>query len=454
MTNSRSIPPVPAALAARLAKMANPELVAGAAVTVVRDAEPVGFWSTGYASLPFRVPVTEQTLFHIGSVGKHITALAVMQLVDAGAVGLDARLGSYVQGLPEAWANTPVRCLLTHTSGLPDYGMVIKDWDRPQTRELILNAIGGRPALFSPGEAWAYSNTNYLVLGWLIEAISGESYTAYLRDHLFGPAGLPTAREDSGEDVIPDRAEPYDRRSGRFVHAVQIERSVSSAADGGVLFSARDIAPWAAALAGNRLASPALMAEAVTPARLATGREVPYGFGWFLERTRGHDVQWHAGRVPGFGALLMHLPALRLWVAVMANTTPSPPLLLMALTVAETLSPGSTFLSLPSAGDARDPATLRVRAMLERGNGPLEVDWFAPEMQVQLRAAPAALPPPLPAGMRFDSLEPIESYAIEDGRMVRYRGTLKDHMAHYLFGWTDDDRIFWASVELISQVQR
>ena len=109
MTNSRSIPPVPAALAARLAKMANPEVVAGTAVTVVRDAEPVGFWSTGYASLPFRVPVTEQTLFHIGSVGKHITALAVMQLVDAGAVGLDARLGSYVQGLPDAWANMPVR---------------------------------------------------------------------------------------------------------------------------------------------------------------------------------------------------------------------------------------------------------------------------------------------------------------------------------------------------------
>ena len=90
MTEPRPIPPVPAALAARLAELANLDVVAGAAVTVARDGEAVGFWSAGYASLPFHVPVTEQTLFHIGSAGKHITALAVMQLVDAGRVELAA----------------------------------------------------------------------------------------------------------------------------------------------------------------------------------------------------------------------------------------------------------------------------------------------------------------------------------------------------------------------------
>src|SRR5262249_26183677 len=141
MTEPPSIPPVPAALAARLAGLANPEMVAGVAVTVGRDGEAIGFWSAGYASLPFRVPVTQRTLFHIGSAGKHITALAVMQLVDAGVVALDTRLGSYVTGLPDAWASVPVCFLLTHTSGLPDYGTVIREWDRPQGRDVILNAI-------------------------------------------------------------------------------------------------------------------------------------------------------------------------------------------------------------------------------------------------------------------------------------------------------------------------
>lgn len=444
MTN-QSIPPVPASLAAALAELANLDVVAGAAVTVVRDGAAVGFWSAGYASLPFRVPATDSTLFHLGSVGKHVTALAILQLVDAGRVDLDGALGAYVPGLPAAWAAIPVSALLHHTSGLPDYGTVIKTWDRPLGRDVILAAIGTRAPLFAPREAWAYSNTNYLALGWLIEAVSGESYAGYLRHRLFGPTALPTAREGSGQDVIPRRAEPYEFRDGRFAHAVQMERSVAAAADGGVLFSARDLAPWAAALCGNRLASPALMAAAVTPARLVTGRPAPYGFGWFVDRTRGHDMQRHAGRVPGFGALLMHLPAPGLWVAVMTNTTPLPPLLLMALTAAETFSPGSTFLSLPSTGDARDGLTLRAREVLERGDRPLTLEWFAPEIQVLLRAGLAAVPPALPSGMRLDRLEPIESYAVAGGRMVRYRATLSGHTAHYLFGWTEDDRIFWAS---------
>ena len=328
MTSPESIPSVPDALAARLRELAGLDAVAGVAVTVVREGQAIGFWSAGYASLPFRVPVTEHTLFHIGSVGKHITALAVMQLVDAGSVVLDASVGSYVQGLPDSWAAISVRRLLTHTSGLPDYGRVIRDWDRPQSRELIIDAIGTAPLLFAPGTAWAYSNTNYVVLGWLIEALSGQSYADYLRHRVLGPAALPSARVDSAGDVIPDRAEPYDHINNRFVHAVQLERLVSAAADGGVLFSARDIAPWSEALASERLVSRALMAQATTGALLTTGRQVPYGFGWFVERTAGHDMQRHAGRVPGFGAFLMHLAGPALWVAVMANTTPPSPVLL------------------------------------------------------------------------------------------------------------------------------
>ena len=369
MTSPESLPSVPEALATRLRELAGLDAVAGVAVTVVREGQAIGFWSAGYASLPFRVPVTEHTLFHIGSVGKHITALAVMQLVDAGSVVLDASVGSYVQGLPDSWAAISVRRLLTHTSGLPDYGRVIRDWDRPQSRELIINAIGTAPLLFAPGTAWAYSNTNYVVLGWLIEALSGQSYTDYLRHRVLGPAALPSARVDSAGDVIPDRAEPYDHINNRFVHAVQLERSVSAAADGGVLFSARDIAPWSGALAGDRLVSRMLMSEATKGALLTTGRQVPYGFGWFVERTAGHPMQRHAGRVPGFAAFLMHLAGPALWVAVMANTTPPPPVLLMALTAAEAFSPGSTFLSLPPAGDGRDPRTLRARQMLASGPG-------------------------------------------------------------------------------------
>ena len=440
--NSQSIPPVPDALAATLRELANLDRVAGVAVTVVRDGQTIGFWSAGHASLPFRVPITESTLFHLGSVGKHITALGVMQLVDAGSVALDAPLGSYVRDLPESWAAVPVRCLLTHTSGLPDYGWIIKDWDRPQGREMILKAIGEVPPLFGPGEAWAYSNTNYLVLGWLIETVSGQAYPDYVRDRLFEPARLPTARVDSAEDVIPARAEPYENSGGRFTHAVRIEKSVSAAADGGALFSAGDVAPWSLALSGDRLVSRALLSEAWTPALLSTGRQVPYGFGWLVERTAGQDMHWHAGRVPGFSAVLVHLAGASLWVAVMTNATPPPPMLLMALTAAEAFVPGSTFLTLSAAGDGRDPETQRLLQMLGRGGTPLNPEWLAPEMQMALRASGAGSLATLPPDVR---VEPIESYPVGGGRMVRYRATLGTNSAHYLIGWTGDDRMFWMS---------
>ena len=117
----------------------------------------------------------------------------------------------------------------------------------------------------------------------------------------------------------------------------------------------------------------------------------------------------------------------------------------MALTAAEAFSPGSTFLSLPPEADRRDPRTLRARQMLERTGAP-DLDWFAPEMQVLLRAGgegfQASLPGRLPP---LDRVEPIESYPVPGGQMVRYRASLGGHVAHYLFGWTDDDKIFWTT---------
>jgi hypothetical protein len=129
----------------------------------------------------------------------------------------------------------------------------------------------------------------------------------------------------------------------------------------------------------------------------------------------------------------------------MANTTPPPPLLLMALTTAEAFAPGSTFLSLPPAGDGRDPRTLRARKVLERGPVPLDPEWFAPEIQLMLRAPGEGLRAALPAGAQLDRLEPIESYAVQGGHMVRYRATLATQTTYYLFGWTEDERIFWTS---------
>ena len=245
--------------------------------------------------------------------------MLVLRLADAGRITLDDNLGRHLAGLPPRWARVSVRHLLQHLSGLPDYTDVLTDWDRPQTRQVVLEAIGSADAEFEPGARWSYSNTNYLLLGWMIEAVTGRTYRDLVTSELFRPAGLPHARADAAQEPIPNRVEPYDVAEGRVRHAQRMENDVSAAADGGLLFSAADWAPWSAALEARRFVSPAMWQAMHTPARLNNGSTAPYGFGWEINQARGETFYTHSGGVPGFETYVLRIPARSLTVALMLN---------------------------------------------------------------------------------------------------------------------------------------
>ena len=153
----------------------------------------------GHASLPFEVPVDERTLFHVGSVGKHLTAIALLQQVDRGKVALADPLGKFVPDIPDEWARRSVGSCLHHTSGLPEYETDAFDSTQPHTRaEVIAAAAAGSPA-FAEGEAWSYTNMNYILAGYVIEAASGEAFADYLVRHVLAPAGLQDARLDAAQ---------------------------------------------------------------------------------------------------------------------------------------------------------------------------------------------------------------------------------------------------------------
>jgi D-alanyl-D-alanine carboxypeptidase len=437
------MPAFRAATAGKLQALAATLDAPGVSLGLARHGRAVGFWSQGYASLPFRAPVRPRTLFHTGSDGKHVTALGVLQLMEAGRLRLDDPIGTYVKDLPAAWAKRPVRALLTHTSGIPDYAEVLTDWDRPQPRRAVIAAVEKAPMEFEPAETWSYSNTNYVLLGWLIEDLSGLSYADYVRSRLFAPARLPHARPDAAQEVIADRAEPYETVDGRFRHAVQMENGVSAAPDGGLLFSALDAAPWGAALDTHRLVSAASMAKAIHPTRLKTGRDAPYGFGWFIDRTRGQDIQRHTGAVPGFISAFVRMPAQGLTAVVLSNGEVSSAVLTdMAMTAAEATAPGSTWMSLAPISDGTDARSRRVRAILGRGEAKGDPAWFAEEIRIRLKgpAGDAAVPK---AQNALRSVAPVEDYPVTGGRMIRYRLSDTKRTAHRLVGFTDDDRIFW-----------
>jgi D-alanyl-D-alanine carboxypeptidase len=405
---------------------------------VGRGDQLLAFQPWGEASKSFRIPVTDRTLFHIGSVGKQITAAAILRLEQDGRITADRPIGSYVKGLPASWADIPVRHLLSHTSGLPDYLSVLTDWDRPQPRAAVLSAVGSLPLNFAPGEAFDYSNTGYLLLGWLINDVSGRSYPDYMRE-LLADAGTPSARLDAAGDIIENRAEPYTVEKGRLVHAARMESGVSAAADGGVLMSARDVAPWSQALHGGRLVPASTLRRALSPTRLLTGRYAPYNYGFHLAQTRGQRLHNHSGSGIGFMSHWAGLPDRSLAALVVTNYEGPNGLLLheVAHAALEAVAPGSTYLSLPE--QRADPKSRALKALLERSDKNPDPAILAPELArlgQRTRGVPRMREP-------IETLLPIETYEANGGEMVRYRVMQGGRAKHPLVGWTKEDQIFW-----------
>lgn len=394
------------------------------------------FQSWGHASLPFQQPVTRQTLFHLGSCGKQITAIAALKLHQAGRIDLRQPASLYLDDLPSAWADIAVHHLLSHTSGLPDYLDVFETWDRPQPRSEILDALKRLPLHFSPGSAWSYSNTGYLLLGSIIEAASAEAYGDYLAQNLFLPANLPTARIDAAGDVIARRAEPYAWRDDRIAHAIRMESSVSAAADGGVLMSAIDFALWQHAIESGVALDSRVLDRAFVPAPLTTGRSAPYNCGAFLEESRGRRVRHHSGATPGFRAHAVAFPDEGISALAVANYDGPRGVRLEELAAAavEASRPGLTWLSLPNLRPDRRSRLLH--GILTRESDETDMTPLAAEMRAlagmnRLRR------------MSVEEILPVESWSLGPVEMVRYRIRFRSEIRHLVGGWTADERLFW-----------
>jgi CubicO group peptidase (beta-lactamase class C family) len=353
----------------------------GAAAVLIRPGESPQFLCAGHASLPFQVSVTPSTLFHTGSVGKHVTSVAVLRLVDAGRMDLAAPIGRYSTIVPKAWRDVPLGTLLAHTSGIPDYGGGIA-WDRPFRRAEFIADAADRPLDFVPGTAWNYCNAAYTLAGYLLEDVTGQSYRALIAD-LFARAGLRDSRVDDGEAVIPLRAEPYEKKGSPWVHATPMSSTISSVAAGGILMSPRDIPVWKAALAGNALLSPASRAAMATPFPFASGRPSFYNMGWVIDAMPdGAAFLVHTGSVSGFRCF--HFESRKTGISMMLYCnaeTDAHPAIGMELT--EAFAPGSTPLCLPPLADSVPELTAAARAILFR-DGPLALAPFAPEMRTRI----------------------------------------------------------------------
>ncbi len=293
--------------------------VPGLALAVVRDGEVVKVKGYGLSNVELNVAATPETIYQSGSVGKQFTATLTMILAEEGKLSLDDRITKYFTDAPPSWQNITVRHLLTHTSGLSN-GLYQKiNMRQDYTEDELIQQIAALPLDFQPGEEWSYSNTGYVTLGVLLHKAAGKFYGDLLREKIFAPLGMTTARVIDEADIVPNRAAGYRLVEGELKNQEWVAPKLNTTADGSLYLTVLDMVKWDAALNSEKLLKRAALERMWTPATLNNGKTVPYGFGWMLGDVRGHRFVKHGGAWQGFTTSIARHIDKKLTVIVLGN---------------------------------------------------------------------------------------------------------------------------------------
>lgn len=285
-------------------------------VLIARNGQVLVSKGYGMANLEDVAPNTPETKFRLGSVTKQFTSMAVMMLQERGKLSVGDPVCKYVPDCPAAWQAITIRHLLTHTSGIPNYTALpdFRNFGRtPMTVPALVDLFKNLPLDFAPGEKFSYSNSGYIVLGYIIERVSGKSYQDFLRENIFGPLRMVNSGYD-GNMVLAHRAAgyAYDPQTHTPVNAAYIDMSVPFAA--GALYSTvGDLLLWDQALYTARLISRKSLDEMFTPFK---GN---YAYGWSVGKEFDRRSISHGGDIYGFASNISRFPDDRVTVIVLTN---------------------------------------------------------------------------------------------------------------------------------------
>ena len=293
--------------------------VPGVSIAIVKDGVIVKARGYGLSNVELAVPASPETVYQSGSVGKQFTATLVMMLVEEGRIGLEDPIGKYVPEAPARWNDITIRHLLTHTSGISDARWDSTDFQRNYSEADLTRMIAAMPLDFAPGSKWKYSNPAYIMLGIIVHKVTGKFYGEVLRERIFTPLGMTTARIISEADIVPNRAAGYQLVKGELKNQDWVSPSMNTTADGSLYLTVLDLAKWDAALYGETLLRRASLERMWTPVRLNDGTTHPYGFGWAFGDANGHRILQHGGAWQGFKSFIARYVDDRVTVIVLMN---------------------------------------------------------------------------------------------------------------------------------------
>jgi D-alanyl-D-alanine carboxypeptidase len=291
------------------------------AVSIRHHGKPVFESACGTANAEWNVANTIDTKFRIASISKQFTAASVLLLQQEGKLKVQAAIGDFVDDLPAAWRTATIHQLLTHTSGIPNYtDEPLRQYDRlGATPRELLAIVKDKPLMFPHGTKMAYNNMGYVLLGMLIEKVSGIPYAQFVQQRLLSPLQMKDTGFDDAKLVLAKRAAGYQRTtSKKLENAEPVEASVPWSA-GGFYSTTRDLLTWGAAVQSGAVLNKQSMEQMfqIYPETLQQGMH--YGYAIVIAERLGRRLWYHGGGITGFNSVLQMYPDDDLNIAILSN---------------------------------------------------------------------------------------------------------------------------------------
>ncbi|WP_298519912.1 serine hydrolase [uncultured Kordia sp.] len=293
----------------------------GATILVAKEGKVVFKKAYGKANMELDIDMIPENVFEIGSITKQFTAVGILMLLEEGKLSLDDEITKYIPDYPTQGTKITIHHLLTHTSGIKSYTSIpsLRDFARKDlsVTELI-DAFKDEPMDFKPNEQFRYNNSGYVLLGYIIEKITGESYATFVQERIFDKLNMKSSYYGSKSQLIKNRAYGYQDRNEKYVNADYISMTIPYAA-GSLMSTVDDLFTWNTAIRNHKLISKESTEKAFTNYKIDNGNNINYGYGWFTNRIKDVPVIEHGGGIFGYTSQGIYVPSDNVYVILLTN---------------------------------------------------------------------------------------------------------------------------------------
>lgn len=292
----------------------------GGVFMIAKNGKPVYQKAFGKANLELDVDLTTENIFQIGSMTKQFTAIAVLILEEQGKLSVKDPVSKYIADYPSGDQIT-IHHLLTHTSGIKDFTKMkslSEISQKEMTPKMMVDFFKNEAVDFAPGEKFEYNNSGYVLLGYLIELVSGESYETFIKKHIFEKAGMSQSCYTSDRKVILKKAYGYHKKESGYVNKTIISYSIPFSS-GALMSTSGDLLKWNNALAQNVLVRAETLQKAFSQYKLNSGETFSYGYGWHIKDINGTASREHGGSIFGFKSMGVFIPSEDIYVIGLSN---------------------------------------------------------------------------------------------------------------------------------------